>query len=348
VPVAIAFLVWTARRRRRDLEAFVAPNLLAAVAPAFDPRRRRLRATLQVVALGTLVLALAGPQWGFYWQEVQREGIDLLVAIDTSRSMLANDIKPNRLTRAKLAVRSLIDQLRGDRVGLIAFAGTAFLQCPLTLDYAVLAESLEAIDVGLIPKGGTSLSSAIDAALAGFEGRQGQNQALILITDGEDHEGNVKEAATRAAERGVKVYTVGLGTPEGELIPQAAGGFLKDREGQVVKSRLGEETLQEVAVETGGVYLRAADSSFELTELYRDYIGAMEKRELQSTLERRFEHRFQILLAVALVLLVIEALLGERRALRAQLARWWRRDGAAKPPAAERRRPWRRRTREAA
>ena len=313
VPALVAFLVWAARWRRRDLARFVAASLLPAVAPHLDPRRRRLRAALLVAAVAALVLALAGPQWGFRWQEVRREGIDLMVAIDTSRSMLANDVKPNRLARAKLAVRGLVEELRGDRVGLIAFAGTAFLQCPLTLDYGVFTQSLDVVEVGLIPKGGTSLAAAIDAALAAFEGRQGQNQALILITDGEDHEGDVAEAAARAAERGVKIYTVGLGTPEGELIPQESGGFLKDREGQVVKSRLDEETLQEVAVQTGGVFLRASGASFELTDLYRDYVDTLDKRELGSTLERRFEHRFQLLLGLALALLVAEGLVGERR-----------------------------------
>jgi len=329
LPALVAFLIWTAGRRRRDLERFVEASLLPTVAPSLDHRRRRLGAGILVAAAGTMVVALAGPQWGFHWQEVTREGIDLMIAIDTSRSMLANDIKPDRLTRAKLGVRSLVDQLRGDRVGLVAFAGTAFLQCPLTLDYGVFTQSLEAVEVGLLPKGGTALARAIDAALEGFEGRQGQQQALILITDGEDHDGDVKEAAARAAERGVKIYTVGLGTADGELIPQASGGFVKDRSGQVVKSRLDEDTLQTIAVETGGVYLRAADGSFELTELYRDYIGAMEKRELQSSLERRFEHRFQFLLALALVLLVVQAWLGERRpAGRARLVRWpWRRSG---------------------
>jgi Ca-activated chloride channel family protein len=334
LPMLVAFLLWASRRRRRDLERFVAADLLATVAPALDPRRARLKRALRVGAATALIVALAGPQWGFHWQEVTREGIDLLIAVDTSRSMLANDVKPDRMTRAKLAIHSLVDQLEGDRVGLIAFAGTAFLQCPLTLDYGVLTQSLDAVEVGLIPKGGTALAAAIDAALAAFEGRQGQQQALILITDGEDHEGNVTEAAARAAERGVKIYTVGLGTSEGEIIPQTEGGFLKDRAGQVVKSRLHEETLQEIAVDTGGVYLRASDGSFELNELYRDYIAAMDRRELQSSLERRFEHRFQILLAIALLLLAVDAWQGEQRPARrgtCRRLRWPRRRAEETP-----------------
>ncbi|HVN85394.1 MAG TPA: VWA domain-containing protein [Candidatus Binatia bacterium] len=322
-PALVAFFVWARRRRRRALDAFVVAALLPAVAPDVDARRRTLRAAMLTLAALLLVVGIGGPMWGFRWQEVKREGIDLIVAIDTSRSMLAIDVKPNRLARAKLAVQDLLAELNGDRVGLVAFAGSAFVQSPLTLDYGAFAQSLDAIEVGIIPKGGTALAEAIDVSLEAFEGRQGSHQALVLITDGEDHEGNVKDAAKRAADRGVKIYTVGIGTSDGELIPSESGGFLKDRKGQVVKSRLDEETLKQIAVDTGGVYLHAAGASLGLTELYRDYIAKMEKRELASTLERRFEHRFQIPLALALVLLLIEPLIGERRVVARR--RWWRR-----------------------
>jgi Ca-activated chloride channel homolog len=332
VPAVALFLVWGLRRRREALETFVAANLLPAVAPDLDPRRRTLRAVLLCGAVLALGLALAGPMWGFRWQQVQREGIDLLVAIDTSRSMLATDVKPNRLARAKLAVQDLLTQIGGDRIGLVAFAGTAFLQCPLTLDFGAFTQSLEAIEAGIIPRGGTSLAAAIDTALGGFEGRQAEHQALIIITDGEDNDGAVDEAVKRAVERGVKIYTVGLGTTEGELIPLDKGGFVKDRKGQVVKSRLDEATLQKVATDTGGAYLHATDTTFGLAELYRDYIATMEKRELASTLERRFEHRFQWPLVLAFVLLLAEPLVGERRPAErgAGVRRWTR--------------PWRRRT----
>jgi len=323
VPAVAAFLLLAQRRRREALAAFVAAALLPAVAPDLDERRRTIRAALLVAATLCAVLALAGPMWGFRWQEVHREGIDLVVALDTSRSMLATDVKPNRLGRAKLAIQDLVAELRGDRVALVAFAGSAFIQCPLTLDYGAFTQSLDAVEVGIIPRGGTSLTSAIDTSLEAFEGRQGKHQALVLITDGEDHEGQVKDAAKRAADRGVKVYTVGIGTAEGELIPGESGGFLKDRKGQVVKSRLDEETLKQVAVDTGGVYLHAAGASLGLTELYRDYIDTMEKRELATTLERRYEHRFQVPLALMVLLLVVEPLVGERRV--AARRTWWRR-----------------------
>jgi Ca-activated chloride channel family protein len=325
VPLLVAFYVWARRRRERALETFVAAALLPAVAPDVDVRRRTIRWAMLTGAVLCLGLALGGPMWGFRWEQVRRQGVDLVIALDTSRSMLATDVKPNRLARAKLAVQDLVGELHGDRVALVAFAGGAFLQCPLTLDYSAFGQSLDAIEVGIIPKGGTSLTAAIDAGLEAFEGRQGSHQALVLITDGEDHEGQVKEAAKRAAERGVKIYTVGIGTAEGELIPGDAGSWVKDRAGQVVKSRLDEETLKEIAVDTSGVYLRASGPSLGLDALYRDYIDTMEKHELASTLEKRFEQRFQVPLVVALVLLALEPAVGERRRVGRRTFRWSRR-----------------------
>ncbi|HWP64390.1 MAG TPA: VWA domain-containing protein [Candidatus Limnocylindria bacterium] len=313
VPALVAFLAWAERRRRRDLERFVASELHALVVPDVDRGRRRLRTALVVAAVAALVVALAGPMWGFRWERVHREGVDLVVAIDTSRSMLAGDVKPSRLARAKLAVRDLVASLGGDRIGLVAFAGSAFVQCPLTLDYGVFLQSLDALDVGIIPRGGTALAAALDESLGAFEGREGRHQAIMLITDGESHEGDVAAAAKRAQERGVKVFTVGIGTREGELIPADGGSFLKDRRGNVVKSRLDERTLQDVAAETGGVYVHAERPETALTALYRDHIASLEKRELGSTLERRWEQRFQWPLAVAFVLLVAEMLLADRR-----------------------------------
>jgi len=312
VPLLLAFFSWSFRRRQRDLARFVDVPLLTTVAPDLDPRRRRARAALSVLAAASMAVALAGPMWGFRWQEVRSEGIDLVIALDTSRSMLATDVAPNRLARAKLAIQDLLTELGGDRVALIPFAGTSFVQCPLTLDRDALRESLEAIEVGIIPRGGTNLPAAIESSLEAFEGRQGNHQAIVLITDGESHEGELDEAVTLAKDRGVKVFTVGIGTPDGELIPAETGGYLKDRKGQVVKSRLDEATLQKIAIDTGGVYLHAAGVDLGLGSLYRDHIATMDKRELESTMERRYEHRYQLPLALALLLLAGELVIGER------------------------------------
>ena len=322
LPALIVFFAWALGRRERDLGRFVEAALWPTVVPDLDPRRRRLRAMLVVACAGALVVAIAGPMWGFHWHEVRSEGIDLVVAVDTSKSMLASDVAPNRLVRAKLAIQDLLNELHGDRVALVAFAGTAFLQCPLTLDRAAYRESLDATDIGIIPRGGTNLAAAIETSLAAFEGRQGNYQAIVLITDGEALEGTAADAVKLATERGVRIFTVGIGTPEGEIIPMEGGGYLKDRKGQVVKSRLDEAGLQKIALDTGGVYLHAAGAEFGLAELYREHIATMDKRELASSMERRYEHRYQIPLALALALLVAEAVLAERRRLPVSARAW--------------------------
>jgi Ca-activated chloride channel family protein len=333
-PALAAFFVWAAGRRARALATFVAANLLPVVAPDVDPRRRRLRAMLIVAAVACLGLALGGPRWGFRWEELRREGIDIVVALDTSRSMLATDVKPNRMTRAKLAIRDLADAASNDRLALVPFAGSAFVQCPLTLDHAAFLESLQATDVGIIPRGGTALAVAIDASLGAFEGREGRHQAIVLLTDGESHEGDWKAAVGRAKERGVAIFTVGIGTVEGELLPAEQGpGFFKDRRGQAVKSRLDQATLEEVAVDTGGVYLHlAGGTGVGLAELYRDHIAKLDPRELGSTLEKRYELRYRWPLLVALLLLAVEPLVADRRPAGSRRGRrFWR---VAQTPAA--------------
>ena len=325
VPATVAFFVWALRRRRAALERFAEAKLLPALAPDLDERRQRWRAALMLAGFALLILALAGPEWGFHWEEVHREGVDLIVALDTSRSMLAEDVKPNRLERAKLAVLDLVKQLRGDRVGLVAFAGSAFVQCPLTLDYEAFSESLRAVDVGIIPKGGTALAEAIQSGIEAFEGHQGKFTALILITDGEDHEGKIDDAAKAAADRGIRIYTVGIGTPEGDLIRLTENGqqtFLKDRKGQVVKSRLDEDALQKIASTTNGAYVRATGPTLGLDDVYTQYISKLEKRELSSSMEKRYEQRFQWPLLGALALFVIEPLVGNRRRSSRAVRRW--------------------------
>jgi len=326
VPLLGLFFLWAERARRRALDRFVAASLQPIVVPDLDLRRRRVREGFLVAVVALLVVALAGPRWGFEWEEVRRQGLDLVVALDTSRSMRATDVRPDRLTRARLGVRDLVAEARGDRLALVAFAGTAFLQCPLTLDHTAFLQALDAVEVGLIPRGGTNLAAALQAALEAFEGREGKHQAVVLITDGEKTEGDVAAAVAAAKARGVKVFTVGIGTAEGELIPLEGGGFVKDRKGQVVKSRLDEKTLQEIAVETGGVYLRAEGAALGLADLYRDHIAVLERRALGSTLVRRYEHRFQWPLALALLLLLAESLLVDRRAMasRSREAAWSR------------------------
>ncbi len=317
VVALLGFWIWAFRHRKRALECLTDTALLPQLAEQVDRRARMLKAT--ILALGTLFLliALLGPQWGFRWQEIKRRGVDLVIALDVSKSMLAQDLKPSRLDRAKLAIQELLPMLKGDRIGLVAFAGTSFAQCPLTVDYGALLLTLEELNTDSIPRGGTAIANAIRDSLRVFASSAPDSRALIIITDGESHEGDAIAAAKEAARQGVKIFAIGVGTPEGELIPitdaQDNQTFLKDREGRTIKSRLEEGLLQQIALETGGSYIRATPTSFGLDLLYRDRIVTLHQQEFESTMKKQYELRFQWALAVALFLLVCEPLISDRR-----------------------------------
>jgi Ca-activated chloride channel family protein len=315
--VLIMFLVWAAKKRQRDMERFAAKDLISSLTPDFHKKGDRIKVFLSVAAIILIIVSLMRPQWGFEWKEVKRSGLDILVAIDTSNSMLAQDVRPNRLERSKLAVKDLVKKLRGDRIGLIAFSGSAFLQSPLTVDYRGFMLSLDALDVNTIPQGGTSITSALMTALDGFEGGAKKYKVLIIITDGEDHEGDPMTISGIAKEAGIKVFTIGIGTEEGELIPviDATGKkvFLKDRDGNVVKTSLDEEILQEVALKTDGSYVKATNTEFGLDLIYEEKLSKMEKRETESKMIKRYEERFQIPLVAALLMLFIEPFISRRR-----------------------------------
>lgn len=280
---------------------------------SFSKKKYNLKIFLILLTAILLIISLMRPQWGFRWQKVQRMGVDILIALDVSKSMLAEDIKPNRLERAKLAIKDLVKKLRGDRIGLIAFAGSAFLECPLTLDYGGFLLVLNQINPSLIPRGGTAISKAISLARKSYEGGQKKYKALVIITDGEDHEGEVLSMAELARKEGIKIFCIGVGTREGELIPvkdeKAGRRFLKDREGNFVKSRLNEELLEEIALKTGGSYVRATPADFGLDLVYEKKISKMEKRLLKSKLAKQYEERFQLPLLIAFILLSLETVL---------------------------------------
>ena len=313
----IGFLFWANSRKIKAFETFADKNLLATLLASFDIRKYRLKEAFIIVTLILTVFSLMRPQWGFKWQEIKRRGLDILVAVDVSKSMLAEDIKPNRLERTKLALADFVKHLKGDRIGLIAFAGSAFVQCPLTVDYSGFLLSAESLDINTIPKGGTSISSAIREAVESYEGGLKKYKVLIIITDGEDHEGDPVKAAELAQKEGIKIFCIGIGTNEGELIPVAdeSGnkGYLKDRSGAVVKSRLDETTLQKIALTTGGSYVRASSREFGLDLIYKEKLSEMEKRELESKMAKQYEERFQIPLALAFLLLAAEFIISDRR-----------------------------------
>ncbi len=313
----LGFWVWAFRNRKRALERLADAGLLPQLAEQVDSRSRTLKSAVVMLGVLFLILALIGPQWGFRWQEIKRRGVDLVIALDVSKSMLAQDIKPSRLDRAKLAIQELLPMVKGDRIGLVAFAGTSFVQCPLTVDHGALLLTLEELDTNSIPRGGTAIANAIRDSLKVFASSAPDSRALIVMTDGESHEGDAITAAKEAAKQGVKIFTVGVGTPDGELVPitdaQGHQTFLKDREGRTVKSRLEEGLLQQIALETGGSYIRATPAAFGLDLLYRDRIATLHQQEFESTMKKQYELRFQWALAVALFLLIGEPLISDRR-----------------------------------
>lgn len=319
VAVAIALLLFWRRAdrgRRLALERFAAPNLLGDLTASVSLRRRSLKRALLVAGVLLAGLALAGPQYGFTWEETQRRGIDVLIALDTSRSMLAQDVAPNRLERAKLAVRDLVDKLGSDRVGLIAFAGSAFLQCPLTLDHAAFLESLDALQPGVIPAPGSDLASALRTAEQALATEQRNVKLLVLFSDGEDLGGGAIAAAMHAAEQGIRVFTVGVGSDTGELIPVPStnGGteFLKDPQGQYVKSKLDSETLRQVAELTGGFYEPLGRRGEAVAAIYDRALAPLPKEELASRMRRVPIERFQWPLGLALLCLALEPVIRER------------------------------------
>jgi Ca-activated chloride channel family protein len=313
----MAFFIWAVRYKKVLLNRFGNPELLQKLMGGYSPRRRNLKIALLVLAYVFLVVALANPQIGTKLEDVTREGVDIMVAIDVSASMLAEDIAPNRLEKAKHEVSKLVDLLRGDRIGLVAFAGMAHIQCPLTLDYGAAKLFLSIIDTDLIPQPGTAIGAAIETAIKGFNREDRKHKVLILITDGEDHETDPLKAAEMAEEEGVIIYTVGIGSPQGVPIPlyndgNRSSGFKKDRGGSVVTTKLDAVTLQKVAFQTGGKYFLASGAESELDAIY-DEIMQMEKKELVSRQFSQYEDRFQYFLAIGLLLLILEMLIPERK-----------------------------------
>ena len=317
VPILALFYIWSFRNHRKILRRFADDTLLNELTLSLDMRKRRLKTVLIITAVLLGLFSLMRPQWGFHWEKIKRKGIDILIAIDTSKSMLADDVKPNRLERSKLAVKDMIKKLNGDRIGLIAFAGDAFLQCPLTVDYSGFMLSLDSLDTDTIQKGGTSISSAIMEAIKVYKKEQKKYKILVLITDGEDHAGDPVKMAKDAKKEGVKIFCIGIGTKEGELIPitnkDGGKGFLKDKSGNAVKTRLDESTLQKIALDTGGCYVRSSGANFGLDLIYEQKLSKIKKKEFKEKMIRRFEERFQIPLAICLLLLLLEPFISERK-----------------------------------
>jgi len=314
-PVLIAFFWWALHSRQKVLTKFIEARLLTSLTAGVSTTRRKIRFAMIIMAVEFLIFALARPYHSFDLQEVEQRGLDIVVAVDTSKSMLATDIAPNRLGRAKLAALELMQKSAVDRLGLVAFAGEAFLECPLTVDNAVFQQSVQQLDVNSIPQGGTAIAAAIRTAMDAFK-EQDHHTALVLLTDGEDNDEGALDAAKEAAKAGMKIFTIGIGSAEGTLVQvKDANGntdYIRDDQGQVLKSKLNESLLQQIATETGGFYLPLRGVN-TIDTLYERGLSELPKTESHQQMSRRYHEQFQWPLAAAIVLLLSEMFFPERK-----------------------------------
>ena len=299
------------RLRRRRIRKFGDEKLVRELMPSYAKAKVWVRLTLFSVGFFFFVIGLSRPQIGAKLKEHETKGAEIMIALDVSNSMLAEDYSPNRLERAKLAISRLVDKLRDDRIGLIVFAGNSFVQLPITTDYVSAKMFMNSISTESVPVQGTAIGEAINTAMRSFSSQSEKSRAIIVITDGENHEDDPVAAAKQAAEMGVRVFTIGVGSPEGKPIPMD-GELLKDKDGNIVVSRLDESVLQEVAQAGNGVYVRAGNSEFGLNPIIED-IRRMEDEKYSSIVFEEYDEQFMYFLAIALFFLVLEMLVGDRR-----------------------------------
>ncbi|MBN8696739.1 MAG: VWA domain-containing protein [Bacteroidetes bacterium] len=318
--VIIPFLVlgywYIVRKRKKALSAFGEQRIIDILLPDVSETKRAFKGIFYVVAFMFLIYGMANPQVGTKLEEVKRKGADLMICLDVSNSMKAEDLQPNRLERSKQSLSKLIDGLEGDRIGIIVFGGQAYVQLPITTDYAAAKLFLESINTDMVPTQGTAIGKAIDLALESFGKDEGKNKAIVIITDGENHEDDAIRAAEAAAEKGISIHTIGMGSENGAPIPVYKNGiqdgFRKDKEGNTVVTKLNEPMLQQLAAAGSGVYVRATNSDAGLKNVL-DAIDKLEKKQFESKMYSDYEDRFQWFIAIAFVLLLIETLLTERK-----------------------------------
>ena len=311
VPVILlgyAFLRWM---RSRRVKAFGDAELVEALMPSRSRSKGWVKAVLFALAWAFLALGLARPQTGAKLSEHRAKGAEIIVALDVSNSMLAQDYSPNRLERAKLSIARLTEKLQDDRIGLVIFAGTSFVQLPVTTDYVSAKMFLGNIDTGSIPIQGTAIGDAIRLSLKSFSAQSEKSRAIVVLSDGENHEDDAVAAARQAAELGIKVYTIGVGSAEGQPI-SVNGELLKDKDGNIVVTKLDEQMLRDIARAGGGAYIHAGSEEFGLNPIIQD-IRAMEDEEFGSVVFEEYDEQYMYFLGAALLLLVIEMLIGERK-----------------------------------
>ena len=317
VPVLGCFFLWSFRQKRRALLRFVEFSLADQLIRGVGRGKQKVKAVAFLMFLFFALLALLRPQWGTRLETVNRTGVDIMIALDSSLSMETQDVVPGRLEKAKHEIRALIDTLQGDRVGLVVFAGTSLVSCPLTIDQNAVKLYLDIVDANVIPKPGTNIGEAIERAVQAFDVKDRRHRVMILVTDGENLEGDPLAKAEEAKQAGVIIYSIGIGTGAGEPIPlrDAQGtvtGYKKDESGNVVVSRLDEGTLQQISNITGGQYYRATPGEGEVDKIYQA-VSQMDKKEFESKIYLTYVDRFQIPLGIALFLLIIESLISDAK-----------------------------------
>ncbi|MFC2138228.1 VWA domain-containing protein [Bacteroidota bacterium] len=313
IPVLIIVFIIIQLSRKRSINQFGQPELLKELMPDASLSRPILKFIVLLFALSALIFTIARPQFGSKLKEVKRRGVEIMIALDVSNSMLAEDIKPNRLERAKRAIANMVNKLDDDKIGLIVFAGDAYVQVPITTDYISTKMFLNSINPSLIPKQGTTIGAAIDLATRSFSTESELSKAIIIITDGENHESDAVEAARAASEKGIIVHTLGMGLPQGAPVPiQGYNNYLKDRQGNTVISKLNEQMLQQIAVAGNGAYIRANNTETGLNTLFNE-INKMEEKEIETKVYSDYEDHYQLIAGIALFFILLEIFILERK-----------------------------------
>lgn len=315
IPLLTLFFVWSRIQRRKALKRFGNLEMVNQLMPFASRFRPVLKFAVLMLALAFIIAGVARPQFGSKLKKVKREGIELIIALDVSNSMMAEDIKPNRLDRAKLAISRLVDKLKDDKIGLIVFAGDAYTQLPITSDYNSAKLFLNSINTQIVPKQGTAIGAAVNLAMRSFTPDSKANKAIIVITDGENHEDDAVAAAKSAAESGMVVHAIGMGLPQGSPIPVLRNGqteYLKDGSGNVVVTKLDEATLEKVAAAGNGIYVRANNAQVGLNTLF-DEINKLDKTEMEALIYSEYDEQFQYFFAIGIFLLIVEFVILERK-----------------------------------
>lgn len=315
LPVLVVLYILNEVRKNRALKRLGDINLVSRLVPEMSKIRPGMKFILQLIALSAAIIMLSRPQFGSKIEDVKKQGVEVIIALDVSNSMLAEDIQPDRLTRAKQAISRLVDNLDNDKIGLVVFAGDAYTQIPVTTDYVSAKMFLSTINPNMVPKQGTAIGAAINLGVRSFSPGETKSKAMIIITDGENHEDDPVSAAEEASKAGIVIHTIGIGSTEGVPVPVISNGkkdYLKDVDGNTVITKLDEDILKKIAVSTGGNYVRASNSNLGLDEIFNE-IKKMKKQELESTVYTEYNDQFQIFAALAILLLLIDFIIMERK-----------------------------------